>query len=70
MVDVEIKCGYEVFPDNRVRFGIRIINNGDSVISEVEVFLDYSGALFELEGSKIEVLGRSLPPLYVLRNLY
>ena len=58
---IEIKRGYEVLPDNRVRFGIRVINNGDSAISDVEVILDYSHSLFELEGSRIEELG-TIPP--------
>ena len=61
MVDIEIKRGYEVLPDNRVRFGIRVINNGDFAISEVEVILDYSHSLFELESSIVENLG-SIPP--------
>lgn len=50
MADIEIKRGYEVLPDNNVRFGIRVINNSDSVISDVEVILDYSESLFDLEG--------------------
>lgn len=33
MVDVEIKRGYEVLPDNEIRFGIRITN-----VSELAVF--------------------------------
>ena len=61
MADIEIKRGYEVLPDNRVRFGIRVINNGDFAISDVEVILDYSRSLFELEGSRIEELG-TIPP--------
>jgi len=61
MADIEIKRGYEVLPDNKVRFGIRVINNGDSAISDVEVILDYSYSLFELENSKIEELG-NIPP--------
>ena len=59
--DIEIKRGYEVLSDNKVRFGIRVINNGDSAISDVEVILDYSQSLFELESSKIEELG-NIPP--------
>lgn len=61
MADIEIKRGYEVLPDNRVRFGVRVINNGDFAISDVEVILDYSHSLFELEGSRIEELG-TIPP--------
>ncbi len=61
MEDIEIKRGYEVLPDNKVRFGVRVINNGDFAISDVEVILDYSQSLFELESSKIEELG-NIPP--------
>ena len=66
MVEIEIKRGYEILPDNRVRFGIRVINNGDSAISDVEVILDYSHSLFELEGNGIEGLG-TIPP-YIPRT--
>jgi len=61
MSDIEIKRGYEVLPDNNVRFGIRVINNSDFVISDVEVILDYSESLFELKGNKIQRLG-AIPP--------
>ncbi|MHC1599289.1 MAG: hypothetical protein ACXQS5_00475 [Candidatus Methanospirareceae archaeon] len=61
MTDIEIKRGYEVLPDNNVRFGIRVINNSDFAISDVEVILDYSESLFDLEGSKIQKLG-TIPP--------
>ena len=61
MADIEIKRGYEVLPDNNVRFGIRVINNSDFAISDVEVILDYSESLFDLEGSKIQKLG-TIPP--------
>ena len=61
MVDVEIKRGYEVLPDNNVRFGIRITNNSDFAISDVEVTLDYPKSLFDLEGNRIQNLG-NIPP--------
>ena len=61
MADIEIRRGYEVLPDNNVRFGIRVINNSDSAILDVEVLLDYSESLFDLEGSKIQKLG-TIPP--------
>jgi len=32
MPDIEIKRGYEVLPDNNVRFGIRVTNNSDAAI--------------------------------------
>ncbi len=61
MVDIEIKRGYEVLPDNNIRFGVRVINNSDFAISDVEVILDYSMSIFELKGHKIENLG-TIPP--------
>ena len=59
--DVEIKRGYEVLPNNNIKFGIRIINNTDSAISDVEVILDYAESLFELDGNKIQKLD-TIPP--------
>ena len=61
MVDVEIKRGYEVLPDNNVRFGIQITNISDFAISDVEVTLDYPKSLFDLEGNRIQNLG-NIPP--------
>jgi len=61
MADIEIKRGYEVLPDNNVRFGIRVINSSDAAISDVEVILDYNESLFELEGNKLQNLG-TIPP--------
>lgn len=61
MPDIEIKRGYEVLPDNNVRFGIRVTNNSNSAILDVEVILDYSESLFKLEGGKIQNLG-TIPP--------
>ncbi|MDO9517897.1 MAG: hypothetical protein Q7J10_07615, partial [Methanosarcinaceae archaeon] len=58
---IEIKRGYEVLPDNSVKFGIRIINNSDFAISDVEVLLDYTESLFNLEGNKIQKFG-NIPP--------
>jgi glycine betaine/proline transport system substrate-binding protein len=61
MADIEIKRGYEVLPDNNVRFGIRVINTSESAILDVEVILDYSESLFNLEGSKVRKLD-TIPP--------
>ncbi|MCK4732828.1 MAG: hypothetical protein KAT65_10275, partial [Methanophagales archaeon] len=61
MAEVELKRGYEVLPDNNVRFGIRVINTSDSAILDVEVILDYNESLFVLEGSKVQKLG-TIPP--------
>ncbi len=61
MSDIEIKRGYEVLSDNNVRFGIRVINNSEFIISDVEVILDYNESLFELSGNKIQKLS-TIPP--------
>ena len=61
MADIEIKRGYEVLADNNIRFGIRVINTSESAISDVEVILDYSESLFNLESSKVRKLG-TIPP--------
>ena len=61
MADIEIKRGYEVLPDNNIRFGIRITNISDVVISDVEVILDYSESLFKLEGERVQKVG-VIPP--------
>ena len=61
MANIVIKRGYEVLPDNNVRFGIRIANTSDVVISDVEVILDYSESLFKLEGERVQKVG-VIPP--------
>ena len=57
MPDIEIKRGYEVLPDNNVRFGIRVINNSEFLIVDVDVILDYSESLFKLDDNTIQNLG-------------
>ena len=57
MPDIEIKRGYEVLPDNNVRFGIRVINNSEFLIVDVDVILDYSESLFKIDGNTIQNLG-------------
>lgn len=59
--EIEIVRGYEVLPNNNVRFGIRITNNSDAVITDVQVLLDYNESLFSLEGHKVQKLD-SIPP--------
>ena len=61
MSDIEIKRGYEVLPDNNIRFGIRITNVSDLAISDVEVILDYTESLFKLEGDRMQKAG-NIPP--------
>ena len=61
MHDIEIKRGYEVLPDNNIRFGIRITNISELAISDVEVILDYTESLFKLEGNRMQKIG-NIPP--------
>ena len=61
MVDVEVKRGYEVLPDNDIRFGIRITNDNELAISDVEVILDYDESLFKLKGERMQKVG-VIPP--------
>ncbi|MDO9098265.1 MAG: hypothetical protein Q7U60_09100, partial [Candidatus Methanoperedens sp.] len=61
MVDIEIKRGYEVLPDNNIRFGIRITNVSELAIFEVEVILDFTESLFKLEGERLQKAG-VIPP--------
>lgn len=37
MANIEIKHGYEVFPDNNARFGIQITNTSDVVSTVQEI---------------------------------
>ena len=57
MPDIKIKRGYEVLPDNNIRFGIRVINNSEFLVVDVEVILDFSNSLFKLEGNLVHNLG-------------
>ncbi len=61
MPDIEIKRGYEVLPDNNIRFGIRITNVSELAIFEVEVILDFTESLFKLEGERLQKVG-VIPP--------
>lgn len=36
---IEVRRGYEVLSDNSVRFGIRVFNNSNAVITDVEVIV-------------------------------
>ncbi|MFA4957837.1 MAG: formylglycine-generating enzyme family protein [Candidatus Methanoperedens sp.] len=57
MPDIEIKRGYEVLPDNNIRFGIRITNISELALFDVEVILDFTESLFKLEGERLQKIG-------------
>ena len=58
---IEIKRGYEVLQNNDLRFGIRIINNTDSVIMDVETILAYPKTLFSLKDNVVQTLANIDP---------
>ncbi|WMW23900.1 hypothetical protein RE474_07245 [Methanolobus sediminis] len=62
-MDIDIKRGYEVLPDNSIIFGIRITNNTDIVISDVQIVLDYNESIFELQGDGVLKLGDIHPTI-------
>ncbi|MBU4138907.1 MAG: hypothetical protein KJ729_03050, partial [Euryarchaeota archaeon] len=57
MTDIEIKRGYEVLPNNNIRFGIRITNISELAIFDVEIILDFPESLFKLEGERLQKIG-------------
>jgi hypothetical protein len=60
-MEIDIKRGYEILPNNNVTFGIRVTNNTDLVISDVQVILDYNESLFKLQEYRILKLA-NIPP--------
>jgi hypothetical protein len=58
---IEIKRGYEVLRNNDLRFGIRVINNTDYAIMDVETILDYPKTLFSMNDNVIQTLS-NIPP--------
>ena len=59
--DIEIKRGYEVLQNNDIRFGIRITNNTNYAILDVETLLDFNKTLFMLQSDRIMNLGNLHP---------
>ncbi len=57
----DIKRGYEVLPNNDMRFGIRVENNSGFAIMDVQVFLDHPKSLLSLHGSEIQYIGNIDP---------
>ncbi|MBP1910733.1 hypothetical protein [Methanolobus bombayensis] len=62
-MNIDIKRGYEVLPNNDIVFGIRITNNSDTVISDVQVILDYNESIFELQEDRIRKLNDINPTI-------
>ena len=56
-----IKRGYSVNPNNDIKFGIRLMNNTNFVITDADVILDYTKNLFSMKDSEIQHLGNITP---------
>lgn len=60
-IEPDVKRGYEVLPNNDMRFGIRVENNSGFAIMDVQVFLDHPKSLLSLHGSEIQHIGNIDP---------
>jgi hypothetical protein len=58
---IEVKRGYEVLQNNDLKFGIRVTNNTDYAIMDVETILDYPRTLFQLKDNVVQTLA-NIPP--------
>ena len=58
---VILQRGYEILPNNDIRFGIRVINKTEYMIADVETIFDYPRALFSLKDDPIQTLA-NIPP--------
>ncbi len=59
--ELGIKRGYEVLPNNDLRFGIRIENNFSFVIMDVQIILDCPRTLFSMSDSEVQNIGNINP---------
>ncbi len=59
--ELDIKRGYEVLQNNDIRFGIRITNNTNYAILDVETLLDFNKTLFMLRSDRIMNLSNLHP---------
>lgn len=62
-MEIDIKRGYEILPDNSIVFEIRIANNTNVAISDVQVILDYNESIFKLQQDRILKLGDIQPTI-------
>ena len=58
---LEIKRGYEVLPNNDLRFGIRVANNSGFIMVDVQTILDYPQSLLSLRGDVVQNVGNINP---------
>ena len=58
---VKLFRGYEISPNNDLRFGIRAENNSSFAIMDLQVILDYPKTLFSVIGGDIQNIGNINP---------
>ena len=58
---IEVRRGYEVLPNNDLKFGIRVINPTPYLIADVETIFDYDKTLFSLKGGELHTLANIHP---------
>lgn len=59
--DIQVLRGYSVLSNNDLKFGIRLINSTNFVITDADVILDYTKNLFSMKTSEIQHLGNIIP---------
>ncbi|MBU4223448.1 MAG: PQQ-binding-like beta-propeller repeat protein [Euryarchaeota archaeon] len=72
--DLQVLRGYSVLSNNDLKFGIRLINSTNFVITDADVILDYTKDLFSMKASEIQHLGNITPngkrtATYILKPL-
>ncbi len=58
---LEILRGYGVISNNDIKFGVRLTNNTDFVITDADVILDYSKNLLSTKDHELQHLGNITP---------
>jgi len=53
--------GYEVLPNNDMRFGIRVENNSRFSVMDVQIILDYPETLFSMHDNEVQSIGNITP---------
>ncbi|MDP3103389.1 MAG: TPM domain-containing protein [Candidatus Methanoperedens sp.] len=59
--DLQVLRGYSVLSNNDIKFGVRLTNNTNFVITDADVILDYTKNLFSMKDSEIQHLGNIIP---------
>jgi glycine betaine/proline transport system substrate-binding protein len=57
----EILRGFSILPNNDIKFGIRLTNINDFVVTDVDVIVDYTKSLFSMNNSEVQHLGNISP---------